>query len=200
MAPPCGLAWLWAIVLLGGAVPLALLVAAGLVSVGWLAMKRTRHALQVADSLLVETQHRKKAEESLRQAQKMEAIGQLTGGVAHDFNNLLQVISANLHLIGKDVAGQAKVEQRLAHATEAVKRGAKLASQLLAFGRRQPLAPKVVNVGKLVLGLEDMVRRSIGDAIEVEAIVSGGLWTTAVDPAQIENRQRHDARGGGPGF
>ena len=161
--------------------------AAGLMYIGWIALQRTRHALQVADALRVETINRTQVEEALHQSQKMEAVGQLTGGIAHDFNNLLQVISANLHLIGRDPATKGVVEQRLAHAHEAVKRGAKLANQLLAFGRRQPLEPKVINVGKLVLGLEDMVRRSIGEAIELEAIVSGGLWNTCVDPNQIEN-------------
>ena len=80
----------------------------------------------------------------------MEAIGKLTGGVAHDFNNLLQVIGGNLQLLARDVAGNARAEQRLQTALGGVARGAKLASQLLAFGRRQPLAPKVVNLGRLV--------------------------------------------------
>ena len=117
----------------------------------------------------------------------MEAVGQLTGGVAHDFNNLLQVISGNLHLIGKGIAGKEALERRVTNAQAAVRRGAKLASQLLAFSRRQALEPKVVNVGKFVVGMEDMLRRAIGEAIAIETIVSGGLWNTFVDPAQIEN-------------
>ena len=159
----------------------------GLMYIGWIALQRTRDALHTAEALRRETLARKQVEDSLRQSQKMEAVGQLTGGIAHDFNNLLQVISANLHLIGKGLSGNAAVANRLTHAQEAVKRGASLASQLLAFGRRQPLEPRVVNIGKLVLGLEDMLRRSIGEAIELEAIVSGGLWNTEVDPGQIEN-------------
>ncbi|MDR5856483.1 response regulator [Caballeronia sp. LZ050] len=127
------------------------------------------------------------AEEALRMAQKMEAIGKLTGGVAHDFNNLLQVIGGNLQLLAKDVAGQDKPEQRVKSALAGVARGANLASQLLAFGRRQPLAPKVVNLGRFVRGLDDMFRRALGDGIEVETIVSGGLWNTLVDPFQVEN-------------
>ncbi|WP_244850498.1 response regulator [Caballeronia sp. SL2Y3] len=126
-------------------------------------------------------------EEALRMAQKMEAIGKLTGGVAHDFNNLLQVIGGNLQLLAKDVAGQDKPEQRVKSALAGVARGANLASQLLAFGRRQPLAPKVVNLGRFVRGLDDMFRRALGDGIEVETIVSGGLWNTLVDPFQVEN-------------
>jgi PAS domain S-box-containing protein len=129
----------------------------------------------------------RQAEEALRMAQKMEAIGQLTGGVAHDFNNLLQVIGGNLQLLAKDIAGTERAEQRVRNALAGVSRGANLASQLLAFGRRQPLAPKVVNLGRFVRGLDDMFRRALGDGIEIETIVSGGLWNTLVDPFQVEN-------------
>ena len=127
------------------------------------------------------------AEEALRMAQKMESIGKLTGGVAHDFNNLLQVIGGNLQLLAKDVAGADKPEQRVRNALAGVARGANLASQLLAFGRRQPLAPKVVNLGRFIRGLDDMFRRALGDGIEIETVVSGGLWNTLVDPFQVEN-------------
>jgi PAS domain S-box-containing protein len=128
-----------------------------------------------------------KAEAQLRHAQRMEAIGTLTGGVAHDFNNLLQVISSNLQLLSRDVAGNERAEQRLRNALAGVSRGSKLSSQLLAFGRRQPLAPKVVNLGRLVRGLDDMLRRALGEAVEVETIIAGGLWNTFVDVAQVEN-------------
>ena len=127
------------------------------------------------------------AEERLRQTQRMEAVGQLTGGVAHDFNNLLQVISANLHLVSRLTHDDVKVMERLDSASAAVRRGAKLASQLLAFGRRQALAPRVVDVGRFIGGIEDLLRRSIGDGVEVELIVSGGLWHTFIDPTQVEN-------------
>jgi PAS domain S-box-containing protein len=129
----------------------------------------------------------RRTELALQQAQKMEAIGNLTGGVAHDFNNLLQVVAGNLQLLAKDVAGNDKAGRRIANALAGVDRGAKLASQLLAFGRRQPLDPRVVNVGRLIRGMDEMVRRTIGEGIEVETIVSGGLWNTLVDPMQIEN-------------
>ena len=127
------------------------------------------------------------AQEQLRQAQKMEAVGQLTGGVAHDFNNLLQVISANLQLMAKHAAGNEKIERRLASAEDAVRRGAKLARQLLAFSRRQALEPKVINVGRFVVGMVDMVRRAIGEAIDIHTVVSQDLWNTLIDPTQIEN-------------
>ncbi len=130
---------------------------------------------------------RRRAEAALQQAQKMEAIGQLTGGVAHDFNNLLQVISGNLQLLAKDVAGNDRAEQRVQTALAGVSRGAKLASQLLAFSRRQPLEPKVINVGRFVRGLDEMLRRTLGEEIEIETTVTGGLWNTFADPTQIEN-------------
>ena len=129
----------------------------------------------------------RQAEEQLRQAQKMETLGQLTGGVAHDFNNLLQVISGNLQLLRRDVAGNARAERRVAQAATGVERGAKLASQLLAFGRRQPLEPKVLNVGRLVASTGEMLRRTLGEAMEIETVAPDGSWNTLVDPAQIEN-------------
>jgi signal transduction histidine kinase/PAS domain-containing protein len=133
------------------------------------------------------TQELRESEAILRQAQKMEAVGQLTGGVAHDFNNLLQVISGNLQLLARDIVGNAKAEKRVTNANVAVNRGAKLASQLLAFGRRQALEPKVLNIGRLISGLDEMMRRSLGEAVEIETVVAGDLWNTLVDPAQIEN-------------
>ncbi len=100
----------------------------------------------------------------------MEAIGKLTGGVAHDFNNLLQVISGNLQLLGRDVAGsERRAGSGSPDALAGVRPGvAGLPSQLLAFSRRQPLEPQVVNVGRLVTGMDEMLRRTIGDGIEVE--------------------------------
>jgi PAS domain S-box-containing protein len=133
------------------------------------------------------TEALRNTEEALRMAQKMESIGKLTGGVAHDFNNLLQVIGGNLQLLARDVAGVEKAEQRVRNALAGVARGANLAAQLLAFGRRQPLAPKVVNLGRFIRGLDDMFRRALGDGIEIETVVSGGLWNTLIDPFQVEN-------------
>lgn len=139
--------------------------------------------LRIAEEL----SQRTKAEAALQQAQKIEALGKLTGGVAHDFNNLLQVISGNLQLLSRQLAGNERAQERLENAQAGVARGAKLASQLLAFGRRQPLEPKVVNVGRFIKGMDDMLRRALGEEIEVETVVSGGLWNTLVDPGQIEN-------------
>jgi signal transduction histidine kinase len=136
----------------------------------------------------VRAQHRlRDAREALQRSQKMEALGHLTGGVAHDFNNLLQVVSGNLQLLKADVAGNGRAERRVEMALMGVSRGAKLASQLLAFGRRQPLEPKVVNLGRFVSGMDEMLRRTLGAEVELETIVSGGLWNTLVDPNQIES-------------
>lgn len=129
----------------------------------------------------------KRTETALQQAQKMEAIGNLTGGVAHDFNNLLQVVAGNLQLLAKDVLGNDKAQRRISNALAGVDRGSKLASQLLAFGRRQALDPRVLNIGRLVRGMDEMLRRTIGEAVEIETIISAGLWNTLVDPMQIEN-------------
>ena len=128
-----------------------------------------------------------KAEESLRHSQRMESLGNLTGGVAHDFNNLLQVIGGNLQLLSRDIAGNDKAERRVQNAMTGVARGAKLASQLLSFGRRQALAPRVVNIGRLIRETDELIRRALGDEIEIETIVAGGLWNTLIDPSNIEN-------------
>jgi signal transduction histidine kinase/DNA-binding response OmpR family regulator len=132
-------------------------------------------------------QRLREAEAALVRAQKMEALGQLTGGVAHDFNNLLQVISGNLQLLAKDIAGDERAEQRIRNALAGVARGSKLASQLLAFGRRQALEPKVCNIGRFLQGMDDMLRRTLGGEVELETVISGGLWNTLIDPGQLEN-------------
>jgi len=137
--------------------------------------------------VIAEIGERREAEARLAQAQKMETVGKLTGGVAHDFNNLLQVVSGNLQLLAKDIAGNSRAEQRVANAMAGVSRGSKLAAQLLAFGRRQALEPKVVNISRFVQGMDDILRRAIGEGVEVETVVSGGLWNTFIDPNQVEN-------------
>jgi PAS domain S-box-containing protein len=138
---------------------------------------------RVADAV---RQHQQ-AEAELRQAHKMEAVGKLTGGVAHDFNNLLQVISGNLHILKREVVGNERAQARIAKALEGVSRGAKLSQQMLAFGRRQPLAPKVIHLGRLIRNMDDMLRRALGESVEIETVVAGGLWNTFVDSAQLEN-------------
>jgi PAS domain S-box-containing protein len=129
------------------------------------------------------------AQEALRQSQKMEAVGQLTGGLAHDFNNLLAGISGSLDIMQKRIQ-QGRVDaldRYILAAQTAVKRAAALTHRLLAFSRRQTLDPKATNVNQLILEMEDLVRRTMGPAVTVEVVGAGGLWSTLVDPNQLEN-------------
>jgi PAS domain S-box-containing protein len=130
-----------------------------------------------------------RAEEALRQSQKMEAVGQLTGGLAHDFNNLLAGISGSLELIGMRLAQgrHNDVERYMAAAQGATRRAAALTHRLLAFSRRQTLDPKPINVNRLVAGMEELVRRTVGPSVELEVVGAAGLWPALVDPSQLEN-------------
>ncbi len=134
---------------------------------------------------------RTQAEAIARQAQKLELLGQLTGGLAHDFNNLLQVVSANLELIAARLTGEMDPNDwfrgRLAAAQGGVERGARLTRHLLAFARRQALAPEPLDPARLLRGMEDMIRRSIGSRIAIEVVTGGGLWAVRADPNQLEN-------------
>jgi PAS domain S-box-containing protein len=127
------------------------------------------------------------ARQALQHAQRLEAVGKLTGGVAHDFNNILQVIGGSLQLLGGTVAGLPAAQRHVQMALAAVDRGAKLSSQLLAFARRQPLQPYVLNPGRVVRNMEDLVRRAVGEHVEVETVVSASLWNATLDPHQLEN-------------
>jgi PAS domain S-box-containing protein len=139
------------------------------------------------------TERRRAAEQleqtraELFQSQKMEAIGKLTGGVAHDFNNVLQVIRGNLELLQNQYKVDEWCGQRIGNALEALARGAKLASQLLAFGRRQPLQPSVVNLSRAVAAMDDMLRRTLGERVHLETMIGDDLWNTLVDAHQLEN-------------
>ncbi len=116
---------------------------------------------------------RKVIEEQLRQAQKMEAVGQLTGGVAHDFNNLLTIIMGNLESLERS---SSPAQPRIAAALRAASRAAILTDRLLVFSRRHPLSPEVLSVNRLVTGMSDLLRRTIGETILVETVLAGGLW------------------------
>ena len=129
---------------------------------------------------------RVKMEQDLRQAQKMEAIGQLTGGVAHDFNNLLTVISGNLEMLERRLS-RAEDREILKEAQEASQLGAELSKRLLAFGRRQSLDPKPTDLNALVSGMVDLLRRSLGATIEIETRLAKGLPLVMVDAGQVEN-------------
>jgi PAS domain S-box-containing protein len=131
----------------------------------------------------------RQAEDALRQSQKMEAVGQLTGGLAHDFNNLLAGISGSLQMMQARMAqGRlGELDRYIAAALGASRRAAALTHRLLAFTRRQTLEPKPTDVNRLVAGMEELVRRTMSPAIEVEIVGAAGLWATLVDPNQLEN-------------
>jgi PAS domain S-box-containing protein len=128
-------------------------------------------------------------EEALRQAQKMEAIGQLTGGIAHDFNNLLQAIGGSVAVSQKllTMGRTAEIDKFLVSATGSIKRAAALTHRLLAFSRRQPLNPRPVSPNQLLTATSDLFRRTLGESIELEMQLAAGLWLTRCDPNQLEN-------------
>lgn len=129
------------------------------------------------------------AQEALRQAQKMEAVGQLTGGIAHDFNNLLTGVIGSLDMMQRRMAkGEMdKIERYATTAMTAANRAAALTHRLLAFARRQPLDPKPVNANRMVTGMEELLRRTIGESVQLEIVTAGGLWQTLCDPHQLES-------------
>ena len=128
------------------------------------------------------------AHEALRQSQKMETVGQLTGGIAHDFNNLLQIVSGNLDLLRQKLPADATHLRRYAdRAFTGAERAATLTQRLLAFSRRQPLAPKPLDINRLVPGMSELLHRTLGETIEIEAVLAPRLWTIEADPNQLEN-------------
>jgi PAS domain S-box-containing protein len=129
-----------------------------------------------------------KSEEQLRQAQKMEAVGQLTGGIAHDFNNMLAVIIGGLGLIQRRIErGQTDVQTLIEGAVESAHKAATLTQRLLAFSRQQPLDPKPIDANSLVANMREMLFRTLGEHIQIESVLSAGLWRARVDPAQLES-------------
>ncbi|AGS22200.1 sensor histidine kinase/response regulator hybrid protein [Rhizobium etli bv. mimosae str. Mim1] len=148
--------------------------------------ERTGEVHAAHRSLLEEVAQREKAEEQLRHSQKMEAIGQLTGGVAHDFNNLLMVVLGNLELLGKHVAGDRKASRLVEGALQGARRGAALTQRLLAFARRQDLQVKPVDLTELVSGMNDLLRRSVGSSVSIETQLPPALQPALVDANQVE--------------
>ncbi|MGN2253551.1 PAS domain-containing protein [Frateuria sp. GZRe12] len=146
-----------------------------------------RHHEHLEELVQQRTSELAEAESALHQAQKMEAVGRLTGGVAHDFNNLLQVIAGNLQLVQSNLPDDAIAQRRLRNAALAVERGAKLAAQLLAFARRQPLKPRVLDVSRLLHDMDDMLRRVLGEAVVLTTDAQAALWHVCADPGQMEN-------------
>jgi two-component system NtrC family sensor kinase len=133
-----------------------------------------------------EAERREVAEQALRQSQKMEAVGQLTGGVAHDFNNLLTIIIGNLGIAKRGVV-EARAERALNNALVGAERAAQLTQRLLAFSRRQPLNPRVLDVNKLIVSISDLLVRTLGENIELESIGAAGLWKVEADASELES-------------
>jgi signal transduction histidine kinase/ActR/RegA family two-component response regulator len=151
--------------------------------------ERTCELGSAKEQLMAEAAERAAAEAQLRQVQKMEAVGQLTGGIAHDFNNLLTGVLGSIDLLQKRLAQgrMSEVDRYAATAESAAKRAAALTHRLLAFSRRQPLDPKAVDANRLVASMEELLRRTLGEAVELEVVRTAGLWTTLCDPHQLES-------------
>jgi len=153
--------------------------------------ERTAELKAANEKLLKEIREREQAEEALRQAQKMEAVGQLTGGVAHDFNNLLTVISGNLEALlrrlDKDEIDLARVKSAAENAMRGAQRAATLTERLLAFARRQPLTPKAVDPNALVRDMVDLLRRTIGETIELKTDLADDAWPILADVNHLES-------------
>ncbi len=130
---------------------------------------------------------RRALEEQLRQSQRLEAVGQLTGGMAHDFNNLLTVIMGNAEMLAEELPVDDGLRELAQMIGDAAQRGAELTQRMLAFARRQPLEPRPVNVNRLLAGMDGLLRRSLGGHIEIEFVCGAGVWQALVDPAQLES-------------
>ena len=143
--------------------------------------------------LEAEQEARLKAEALLRQAHKMEAVGQLTGGIAHDFNNLLTIVLGGLEMIERQLklmppsSPASRIARAREMAVQGAQRAAALTNHLLAFSRQQPLAPKPIDPNKLVIGMSEFLRRSLGEAVALETALAAGLWRINADPQQLEN-------------
>ncbi len=136
----------------------------------------------------IDITEKRRLEEQLRQSQKMEAVGQLTGGIAHDFNNMLAVVMGSLELLNRRLGDEdPRAKHYVQQAADASKRAANLTQRLLGFSRQQPLKPEVVDANRLVIGMSDLLRHSIGAAVRLETVLAAGTWRTEVDPNQLEN-------------
>lgn len=159
------------------------------------ARRRAKAAIEVGEALLKanrriteEAESRAAAEAQLRQMQKMESLGQLTGGVAHDFNNMLAIVIGSLDMAKRRFERDpAKAQASIDNAMEGAERAAQLTARLLAFSRQQPLAPKALDANKLVGGMSELLRRTISENIRIETVLAGGLWATFIDGVQLEN-------------
>jgi signal transduction histidine kinase len=152
-----------------------------------LASRRAASQAETLDRLREEQIRLASVEESLRQSQKMTAVGQLTAGIAHDFNNLLTGIGGAIEMIGRRVPQPTpEVVRFLDLARTGVSRAATLTQRMLAFARQQPLQIEAVDANRLVTGMSELLRRTLGETVQIETVLSGGLWRAAADPAQLE--------------
>ncbi len=151
--------------------------------------ERTRELAEANERLRAEAVAREQAEADLRQSQKMEAVGQLTGGIAHDFNNLLAGVVGALDMLGRRLkqGRHEKLETYIEMAMSSANRAAALTHRLLAFARRQPLDPRVVDVNKLIEGMDDLLRRTVNESVELRLALAPDAWPTLCDPFQLEN-------------
>ena len=144
--------------------------------------------LNLEERIAEAVKERLKAEETLRQAQKMEAVGQLTGGIAHDFNNMMAVVLSGLTLLEKRLAkGDTDVSKYVSAAREGANRAVVLTQRLLAFSRRQPLSPQELNANQMVSEMSEILRGTLGEVINLETVLAGGLWKVHADANQLEN-------------
>jgi signal transduction histidine kinase len=156
-------------------------------AISHLASARNELAISNRD-LQKQIEQREEVESQLRQAQKMEAIGQLTGGIAHDFNNMLGVVMGSLDLMGRRIKnGDFAIDRFLEAASQATVRAAALTHRLLAFARQQPLEPKPIDVNNLISGMSDLMRSTLGEQIQIETVMAAGVWTASADPHQLES-------------
>ena len=153
----------------------------------WMRVTERRSENSGTVAVIMDITESRRREADLRHGQKMEAIGELTGGVAHDFNNLLSVILGNLELAGDNLAPGTASIRFVDNAAEAARRGAALTQRLLAFSRKQALEPRVLDVRVLLSGMADMLTRTLGETIDFEVVNASGLWSCRADPAQLEN-------------
>jgi signal transduction histidine kinase/CheY-like chemotaxis protein len=182
----------WAV----GGIAAAILITFAL---GWLTLVDAKRQFEIANNAehaariahqrtLDEVARRERLEGQLRQSQKMEAIGQLTGGIAHDFNNMLAVVIGSLNLLKRRLQrGETDNMRFIDGALDSAERAATLTHRLLAFSRQQPLTPQAVEPNKLISGMSEMLRRTLGEHIAVETVLAGGLWRTHADPSQLES-------------
>jgi signal transduction histidine kinase/CheY-like chemotaxis protein len=175
-------------VLLSVTIIAGVLAATVAILVGFTLRRQVGELRLLTASLKTEMLERERAEAIMRQAQKMEALGQLTGGVAHDFNNMLSIIVGNLDLGMRRLAGEdARARTYIENALSGARRAAELTKRLLAFSRLQPLKPQSADANKCVTDMSELLRRTLGETIELETVLGGGLWRAIVDVHQLES-------------